>query len=129
MITTISNYYRLYRLLVVAAFLSLAFQAPASAEMVSTSQLASEVKTDATKAELTQLLAREDIAAKMLDMGVDQSEAQDRINSMTDSELTELHAGLESLPAGGDALGIVLTLLLIFLILDLAGVTNIFPGV
>ncbi|MEX0942659.1 MAG: PA2779 family protein [Pseudomonadales bacterium] len=115
--------------LAVATFLSLVVQAPAVAAMISTPQLAAEAKTEMTRAEITILLEREDIAAKLQDLGVDQSEVQDRINGMTDTELTELQTGLDSLPAGGDALGIVLTLLLIFLILDIAGVTDIFPGV
>jgi len=114
---------------VIAAFLGLAVQSPAHADIIGTEQLVAQAQTDATKADLAQLLTREDIQAKMLDLGVDKADVESRINNMTDTELNDLYAGLDSLPAGGDALGTVLTLLLIFLILDIAGVTDIFPGV
>ena len=99
------------------------------ADMVSTEQLVAQAQVDSKRAEIFTMLEREEIRARVVDMGVDLTDAQNRINSMTDSELNQVYANLNTLPADGDALGAVLTILLIFLILDLADVTDVFPGV
>ncbi len=102
---------------------------PASAELVSTDQLVTTSQTDSRRAELTSLLARSDVRAQMTALGVNVENAQSRINLMTTSELAAVQSRLGTLPAGGGVLGIALTLILIFLLLDIAGVTDIFPGV
>lgn len=114
---------------VIAAFTNLVFQPLAYADLVSTEQLVAQATVDSKKIEIMSLLEREEIRTQLVGLGVDINDAQSRINSMTEVELNQMYAGLDTLPAGGDGLGIVLTLLLIFLILDLAGVTDIFPGV
>ena len=62
-------------------------------------------------------------------MGVDVSDAQQRIDSMTDSELAAFYERMDILPASEGALELVVAILLIFILLDVAGVTDIFPGV
>lgn len=112
--------------LTVAALLTLV-QTPALADLVSTDQLVADAQTDARRAEISALLARSEVRAQMTEMGVDVEDAQNRVNQMTGSELAAVHSRLGSLPAGGEALGIVLTVLLIFILLELAGVTDVFP--
>lgn len=118
------------------AFLTLALtsflvlvQAPAFAELVSTNQLATKVQTDSKRAELTALLARSEVRAQMAELGVDANDATTRVDRMSDSEVTSVYSRLNALPAGGGALGIVLTLVLIFILLDVAGVTDVFPRI
>jgi len=40
-----------------------------------------------------------------------------------------MHAQLDSLPSGEGFLGGVIAIIVIFILLDLAGVTDVFPGV
>ena len=114
---------------VIAMFMAGSFQVPAAADIVSTNQILMESKADATKAELGALLQRSDVQEQLVSLGVDVADAQKRIDSMTDSELASAYGQLEMLPAGEGAAGLILTILLIFILLDLAGVTNIFPGI
>lgn len=54
---------------VIVAFLGLAAQSPAHADMVGNEQLVSQAQTDGTRADLAELLTREDIQTKMLGLG------------------------------------------------------------
>lgn len=115
--------------MVIVAFLAVSFQAPAVADIVSTEQILVESKVDAQKAELGALLQRTEVRQQLVGMGVDVSDAQQRIDSMTDSELAAFYEKMDILPAGEGALETVIAILLIFILLDVAGVTDIFPGI
>jgi len=72
-------------------------------------------------------LMREDVQAALVRMGVDQSQAIERVQALTPSELAQLERHLNELPAGGtgviEVLGIVV---IVLIILELLGVTNVF---
>ena len=83
---------------------------------------------------LATLLQRADVRAKLTEYGVNPDEAAARVSSLTDAEVAQLSARIGDIPAGGDggvgtAIGILLLVLLIILVLDLTGVTDVFPGV
>lgn len=77
------------------------------------------------------LMAREDIQAALVREGIDPQEAQARAESLSDAEAVRLAGAIETLPAGGDAVGlIVFSILLVFIILlitDIMGYTDVFP--
>ena len=79
------------------------------------------------------LMAREDIQAALVREGIDPREAQARAESLSDAEAVRLAGAIESLPAGGSAVGIiVLSILFVFLLLlitDILGYTDVFPFV
>jgi hypothetical protein len=52
---------------------------------------------------------------------------ENRINSLSQAELAQINARLDSLPAGGNGLGTVALVLLILILLEVAGVIDIFP--
>ncbi|TCO74477.1 DUF6627 family protein [Chromatocurvus halotolerans] len=58
-------------------------------------------------------------------LGVNPVLAAERVASMTDSQLRQLSVGLQEMPAGGGALGVVATVLVIILLLEILGITNI----
>jgi hypothetical protein len=60
-------------------------------------------------------------------MGVTQEQALQRVDRMTDQEVARLNQQLADLPAGGDVLGVIVLFLVIFIITDIIGATNIFP--
>jgi hypothetical protein len=72
-------------------------------------------------------LMREDVQAALVRMGVDQSQAIERVQALTPSELAQLERHLNELPAGGTGIVEVLGIVVIVLIvLELLGVTNVF---
>lgn len=120
-----------FKRLICYTFISLLLTAgwQAHAGMVGTEQLASELTTRQQRDQLYDFLSREDVASQLVDLGVEPNQAQERVASLTDAEVATLVAKLEELPAGGSALGTVAMVLLILILLDVAGVTDIFPGV
>jgi len=130
MITSInSNLRRIFTLLTLGVFLNVTFLAPAMAGMVTSSELSSAAQVEQLRDEIRTVIARDDIRSHLLDNGVSPDHINDRINTMTGSEVLAMHAQLDSLPAGEGFLGGVIAIIVIFILLDLAGVTDVFPGV
>ena len=130
MITSInSNLRRFFTLLTLGVFLNVTFLAPAMAGMVTSSELSSAAQVEQLCDEIRTVVARDDIRAHLLDNGVSPDDINDRINTMTGSEVLAMHAQLDNLPAGEVFLGGVIAVIVIFILLDLAGVTDVFPGV
>lgn len=61
-------------------------------------------------------LAREDVRKAMVGLGVDPSQAQERVSALTDAEVVQLDQELARLPAGGDGGWILLVIVLTVLI-------------
>jgi len=78
-------------------------------------------------------LARQDSQDLLISRGISPEEIMARINSLTDAEALMVSQHIESIPAGGNAIGIIVgAILLVFIILlitDLLGLTDIFPFV
>ena len=77
------------------------------------------------------LMAREDIQAALVREGIDPREAQARAESLSDAEAVRLAGAIETLPAGGSSLGLIVgAILLVFILLlitDILGYTDVFP--
>jgi hypothetical protein len=98
-----------------------------------TSSLAAVVATDEARAaiqrdQVTRVLERSEVRARMQALGVDPDMARTRVAALSDDEVASLADQIDQLPTGGsDVLTAVLVVFLILVILDLLGVTNIFP--
>lgn len=103
--------------------------AQVQAAMISTGSIATEISSDLGREEIKSLLMRDDVAEKLSTMGVNTADVMDRVDAMSDAEISQLHQQMDNLPAGAGALGAVLLVLLILILLDVAGVTDIFPKV
>jgi hypothetical protein len=106
----------------------------AKAQMIGTNTVITAQKQDANRERITAFLNREDVQQVMAKHGVDAAEAQKRVASLSDSELTKVSLAMEQLPAGGDsAIGIIvgaaLFIFVVLLITDLLGLTHVFPFV
>lgn len=110
-------------------FALLSVQAPAFAGVVTTEQLVAEQRADQQRDAVQSFFTREDVQAQLAARGVDAVSAQSRVASMSSSEVSSLYQQIDTMPAGEGGLGLVISLLLIFMLLDIAGVTDIFPGV
>ncbi|MBK8972074.1 MAG: PA2779 family protein [Hahellaceae bacterium] len=73
-------------------------------------------------------LAGEDAQTWMRAMGVDPAQVEARLAALTPAERADLDARLSELPAGGDSvIGIIVFILVLLIVLDLLGATDIFP--
>jgi hypothetical protein len=96
----------------------------AQAAMVGTDTL---LESAQTRDSLQQLLSREAAQQQLLALGVDPEWVASRTDSLSDSELARINQGIEHLNAGGDVLGILLVIFIVFVITDVIGATDIFP--
>jgi hypothetical protein len=80
---------------------------------------------------LYSVLDRTEVRAQLQAQGVNPAEVKARVAAMSDAEASELAQRIQSLPAGGDALSVILGIavvaLIVLIITDLMGITKIFP--
>jgi len=113
---------------VLVSFLSV-FSLNASAGMISSEQAITQAKSHYDKAQLSSLLERADVQAKLESMGVDKNAVEKRIASLTDGEVAELNQNIENLPAGAltvDIVALAAAIFIILIITDAMGVTDAF---
>lgn len=100
------------------------------AGLVGTEQVLDNPESAGRLERIDRVLAREEVRNQFVALGVDPDEARQRVAGLTDAELVRLEAGIGDMPAGGDSvlavLGIVLVVLLV---LELVGVTNVFTKI
>jgi hypothetical protein len=75
---------------------------------------------------VTSALARDQVRAEMLALGVDPAAVDARVARLTDAELRSLAERMDTLPAGGDALAVIGIVFLVLIILEVVGVIDIF---
>jgi hypothetical protein len=102
---------------------------PAYAAMVTTETVVQQAQRSVDRSQLLEMLDRESVQSQLEALGVDSSAAKQRVAAMTDAEIRQLNARLAEMPAGGDVLGIVLVVFIVFVITDMLGATDIFPFV
>lgn len=102
--------------------------APAQAAMVGTAQVIAAEQGALNRAQLASMLEREDLQTQLAAMGVDVQQAKARVASLTDAEVARLNQQIGQLPAGADSvLGFVLAIIVILMITDLVGWTDVYP--
>jgi hypothetical protein len=121
------------RLLFILAGITLAAgaQTPAMAGVVDNQQLALEAELQVQRDEVRNLIARDDVRAALLDYGVNPADVDARVDNLSEAELLRIQHQLDAMPAGGDGgvLGAILVVILIFVLLDILGATDVFPNV
>lgn len=111
-----------------AALLLATTTLPAAAQLVGNDQVIQQERGSAERAEVIELLERDDVQAQLEGQGVDPADAKARVAAMTDAEIAQLHARMEDMPAGSsDVLGAVVLIFVVFVITDVIGATDIFP--
>lgn len=119
----------------VFSFLLLDFSVQtAKAQMIGTDTVIAAQKQESDRERVTAFLGRDDVQLVMVQRGVDAAEAQKRVASLSDSELTKISQAMDQLPAGGDGgvgtiIGAAVFIFLVLLITDLVGLTHVFPFV
>ena len=116
--------------LVTFALLVLSMHMPAAqAALIGTDTVVRAEQAQQDRARLEQLLNREDVKQQLLAQGVDAADAKARVDALSDSEVQTLAQRIDQLPAGGDALGAIVFVLVLLLITDILGFTDVFPFV
>jgi len=113
--------------LLLAASLLGAQVAPVQAGMIGTVHLLAAEQGRLDRARLSSLLEREDLQQQLAALGVDVNDARNRVAGLTDAEVARINQRLAELPAGGDVLGVIVLIFVIFVITDVIGATDIFP--
>lgn len=101
---------------------------PAFAGIVGTDQFLTEQTIEQDRENLRMLMARDEVRKLLESNGLTVQQAQERVNSLTDSEVRQLASKFEELPAAGDAWVVIIILALVVVILELAGITDIFTA-
>lgn len=107
----------------------LAMQVPAAAAVIPVDDYLAAADRAAHLARVESGLNRADVRARLEMLGVEPAQAVARAAALSDQELAEVAAELDTLPAGGDgALAVIGVVFLVLVILEFVGVTNIFRG-
>lgn len=118
--------------ILVPVFLLMSVVSPVYAQVhaggiITTGDYLAQADADATRAALIEQLARDDVKKQLETLGVNPADIEARVAAMSDTEIAQLHERIGDMPAGADAAGALFLVLLIFVILDIVGVTNVFP--
>jgi hypothetical protein len=100
--------------------------------MIGTDTVAATAGADvqARRAHVLSFLDRDDVVRQFDQLGVSPAEAKARVAAMSDEELLSLADRIDQAPAGGDAIGAIITaavlVFIVLLITDILGFTKVF---
>ncbi len=115
--------------LILLVFSTTCLQAPAYAAILTSQEIAAQQALQLQRDQLQQRLLRADVAAGLLEYGVTAEQVEQRINSLTAAEIQQVNGQLDALPAGGNVLATVVLVLLILILLEVLGATDIFTKI
>ncbi len=105
----------------------------AKAGLIGTETVINTLQGEKSRSRITAFLNRQEVIEVFSKQGIDPAQAEKRVKSLTDQEVSQICKVLDQLPAGGDGVGAVVgAIVLIFLVLlitDLLGLTHVFPFV
>jgi hypothetical protein len=113
--------------LVLAFFMFCVSFGQVQAAIIANDQFIQQAQQDYDKAALLQTIQRADVQQQLLALGVSSADIENRISQMTGDEIAQLNQQVNELPAGGDVLGLLVLIFIIFVITDVIGATDIFP--
>jgi len=120
---------RFFCQLLAVLLISANLQGLAVAGIVSTEDIQLSEQAAQHRDAIKTLITRSEVRDTLIANGVSSEQVMARVNSMSDHELAALHGKIEQLPAGQGALETILLIFIILILLDLTGVTDIFPRI
>ena len=103
--------------------------APLQARMVGTETAMVQDQRSDRIDRINTALARQDVQQAMVALGINPTDAAERVGSLSDAELVSLDGHLGDLPAGSTSVVAVVGIVaIVLIILELVGVTNIFTN-
>lgn len=107
-------------------FFSASSLTPFAQAVVIDTQFVLSNQDGSAQSDIEAFLARKDVQAQLVTLGVDSDDARLRIAALTDQELRQLQQHINDMPAGSNALAVLGAVFLVLLVLELVGVTNVF---
>jgi hypothetical protein len=101
--------------------------AQASDVMVSTDAAIAYDQAELNREQLLAMLDSDAVVQALEIRGVTPADARARVAALSDEELRTLGTQLDSLPAGGNVVGVLFSVFVILLVTDLLGLTDVFP--
>lgn len=117
---------RLIVCLLAVSFTSLQLT-PAYAGLVGTQTLIDHAAAKIDRARLQDALQRAEVRKLLAGHGVSIEHARARIDALTDQEVSQLATHFNDEPAGGVIIEIVVAAAVVFVILELVGITDVLP--
>lgn len=114
---------------VLFGFLALTLHLPAQAALIGTDTVLDARQVEGERDRLRALLDRNEVKQALQAQGANADEIQARVDALTDTEVQQLAAHMDGMPAGGGALGLAVFVFLVLLLTDILGYTDIFPFV
>jgi hypothetical protein len=103
---------------------------PAAAGLISTDRIIEQERVSSERDRVASFIARGDVRNEFQKHGVNPDEAAARVAALSDFEIGQIAAKLDSLPAGQDAataiIGAAVTIFVILLITDILCLTSVF---
>jgi hypothetical protein len=118
----------IHRSLTLVVLLSSLMAGYAQVGLVSTDSMIHAGEENYSQQQLQTALESEELKLQLQELGVDTAQLNDRIGSLTPTEIAQLNAQLEQQPAGG-IVGVLLTVFIVFIITDMLCATDIFSFV
>jgi hypothetical protein len=100
---------------VLTLLLSVPYQS-AVAALVETEAMLDMSRSQEARETLKHFMNRDDVRSAIAAQGVDPLEADARINSLTNAEVIQIADQIDQLPAGGDVIGLLVTVLVIVIL-------------
>lgn len=91
-----------------------------------------ESEADEIRSRIHDMLDAEEVRSALEKRGIPESEARERVDSLTESQLRALAGHLDAQPSGegvGTVVGALVFVFVVLLITDIAGLTDVFPFV
>lgn len=115
--------------ILMANLLTLGFAQSAGAGVIGTEAAMQSDDRNARIERINSVLSRDNVEQQLRKLGVDPVDAKQRIAALSDAELASLEQRMDELPAGAGALEVLGIVLLVLLVLELVGVTDIFKAI
>ena len=98
----------------------------ATAGVFGSDQVIADQQHQYNKQQVLSFVDNAQVQSKLIELGVSPADAKQRIANMTSAELDALNNQLNEMPAGG-IVGTILTVLVVVAVLDLMGITDVYP--
>lgn len=109
------------------AFSFVGFTQTVQAAMIGTEQIHAANIAAENRARIAAALDRPEVIEQLEKMGVSHIDAQTRVAALTDEEAANLAAKINTMPAGGDVLGVLVFIFVLLLVTDILGLTKVYP--
>lgn len=105
----------------------------AKAGLITTEQAVARQAAEVERSRVLDFMARDDVRAGLIGLGVDPAQAAARVAGLSDAEIRDIAGRIDQLPAGqglvGSIIGAALLIFLVLLVTDILGLTDVFPFV